>query len=434
MDLQEKLGILAAAAKYDVSCASSGSQRKNQGGLGDTSDSKIGICHSWTSDGRCVSLLKVLFSNYCSHDCVYCINRRSNDLPRATFTIDELVQLTIGFYRRNYIEGLFLSSGVLGTPDQTMEQLNQVVKRLRTEENFHGYIHLKVIPGTSSELIKEAGSYVDRLSVNIELPSEQGLKLLAPDKKRDHILKPMAFIHEETTALTLEKPGVVRAPVFAPAGQSTQLIVGATRESDLQILHLTEKLYQRVSMRRVYYSAYVPVVSNPLLPTLSTPPLKRENRLYQADWLLRFYGFNAEEILDTEQPFLDSELDPKTGWALRNLHLFPVEINRAAKRTLLRVPGIGLKAAERILAARRFGQLDFEALKKMGVVLKRARYFITCQGKSLEKTLYAESLREKLIEKTPLAQKDQTVQLALFAPEELSNLVQKEIKDDLLLI
>jgi len=425
MDLYEKLAILAAAAKYDASCASSGSKRKNEGGLGDASSSRMGVCHSWTADGRCVSLLKVLFSNYCSHDCVYCVNRRSNDLPRATFEIDELVQLTIGFYRRNYIEGLFLSSGVLGTPDQTMERLNQVVKRLRVQEGFNGYIHLKIIPGTSEALLKEAGSYADRLSVNIELPSERGLKLLAPDKKRDHILKPMAFIHEQTTAFAIEKPKISKVPNFAPAGQSTQLIVGATQESDLQILRLTEKLYQRVGLRRVYYSAYVPVVTNPLLPTLTAPPLKRENRLYQADWLLRFYGFDAEEVLDAKQPFLDPELDPKTSWALRNLHLFPIEINRAAKRLLLRVPGIGIKAAERILAARRFGQLDFEVLKKIGVVMKRAKYFITCQGKSLEKSFYEEALREKLLEKIPKNQKNQALQLPLFTSEELGDFSQK---------
>lgn len=385
MDLQEKLKILATAAKYDASCASSGSSRTNDSqGLGNASTAQNGICHSWTADGRCISLLKVLFTNHCIHDCVYCINRRSNDIPRSAFSVAEVVELTINFYRRNYIEGLFLSSGVLKNADYTMELLLQVVKKLRREQNFNGYIHLKIIPGASRELIREAGFQADRLSVNIELPSERGLKLLAPQKQKDEILKPMAYIGSKILTNQEERQQFKRAPSFVPAGQSTQLIIGATPETDLQILRLSEQLYQKVNLKRVYYSAYIPVSSNPLLPMLSTPPLKRENRLYQADWLLRFYGFRAEEVLDSNQPFLESDLDPKTNWALRNLQLFPVEVNQADYRMLLRVPGIGLKSAQKVVATRRFGSLNFPQLEKLGVVLKRARYFVICQGKYLD--------------------------------------------------
>lgn len=398
MDLQEKLKILAAAAKYDASCASSGSTRSNNSkGLGNASAAQNGICHSWAADGRCISLLKILLSNDCINDCAYCVNRRSNDIPRSSFSVAEVVDLTINFYRRNYIEGLFLSSGVLKNADHTMELMLQVVKKLRREQNFNGYIHLKVIPGASQELIREAGFYVDRLSVNIELPSENGLKLLAPQKRKDDILKPMAYIGGKITENKEEQKQFKKAGQFVPAGQSTQLIVGATSESDLQILRLSEALYQRVNLKRVYYSAYVPVTSNPLLPALPTPPLKRENLLYQADWLLRFYGFRADEVLNQAFPFLDPELDPKTSWALRNMHLFPKEINRADYQTLLRIPGIGLKSAERIIMARRFGSLSFTDLGKLGVVLKRARFFITCQGKFLETLDNEAAIRKRLL-------------------------------------
>jgi putative DNA modification/repair radical SAM protein len=399
MELMEKLKILSNAAKYDASCASSGSDRLNTGkGLGNASSSQVGICHSWAADGRCISLLKVLFSNNCINDCLYCANRRSNDIPRCAFSVNELVDLTINFYRRNYIEGLFLSSGVIRNPDYTMELLNGVLRKLRHAENFNGYIHLKVIPGAGKELIREAGLMADRLSVNIELPSEQGLKLLAPEKERNAILTPMSYIGTKILAVKEERKTYKKALPFVPAGQSTQMIVGASPESDYQVLRLAEQLYQKVNLRRVYYSAYIPVNSSPLLPVAQTPPLRRENRLYQADWLIRFYKFRAEEITGPEQPLLDNELDPKTGWALRNLRLFPVEINRADYEMLLRIPGVGLKSAERVVNARRFGRLGFAELAKLGVVLKRARYFITCQGKFLEKCDDSLLIRKKLLE------------------------------------
>jgi putative DNA modification/repair radical SAM protein len=398
MDLQEKLKILAAAAKYDASCASSGSTRTNDSkGLGNASTNTNGICHSWAADGRCISLLKVLLSNDCINDCVYCVNRRSNDIPRSSFTAEEVVNLTINFYRRNYIEGLFLSSGVLKNADYTMELMLQVVKKLRREQNFNGYIHLKVIPGANRALIREAGFYVDRLSVNIELPSESGLKLLAPQKRKDDILTPMAYIGSKIADNQEERKQFKKAGQFVPAGQSTQLIVGATSENDLQILRLSEALYQRVNLKRVYYSAYIPVTSNPLLPALPTPPLKRENLLYQADWLLRFYGFQADEVLTPAYPFLDPDLDPKTSWALRNMHLFPKEVNQVDYQTLLRIPGIGVKSAQRIMTARRFGSLSFTDLGKLGVVLKRARFFLTCQGKFLEILDNEAAIRKRLL-------------------------------------
>lgn len=416
-DVLEKVKILASAAKYDASCASSGSNRVNTpGGLGNATDAPAGICHSWAADGRCVSLLKILFSNYCIHDCVYCINRRSNDIPRHSFTVDELVNLTINFYRRNYIEGLFLSSGVFRNADYTMEVLLQVIKKLRLEQRFNGYIHLKVIPGASRELIHEAGLYADRLSVNIEMPSEQGLKLLAPEKKREDILTPMAYIGSKITALADENHRFKKAKSFVPAGQSTQLIVGASPEPDYQILRLAENLYQRVNLRRVYYSAYIPVNTNPLLPApASIPPLKRENRLYQADWLIRFYKFKAEEIVNQSHPGLDPELDPKTAWALRNLHRFPVEINQADFETLLRIPGVGVRSAERLVSARRFGKLSLNELGKLGVVLKRARYFITCQGSYLERIDNDALIRAKLLEPPRRAISVHPDQLPLFS-------------------
>ncbi|MBM7582044.1 putative DNA modification/repair radical SAM protein [Caldicoprobacter guelmensis] len=380
MDLHTKLKILGAAAKYDVSCSSSGSSRRNRSsGLGNAS--LPGICHSWSDDGRCISLLKILFTNHCAFNCLYCVNRATADVPRATFTPDEVAQLTINFYKRNYIEGLFLSSAVYKNPNYTMELLVTTVKKLRKEYQFNGYIHLKVIPGADPLLIAEAGKYADRISVNIELPSSQGLQLLAPQKSRDSIIRPMEFIHSKILQTREERKLYKNAPLFVPAGQTTQLIVGATPDNDLKILKLSESLYNHFSLKRVYYSAYVPVTQHPNLPSIASPPLMREHRLYQADWLVRVYGFKADELLDENQPLLDTEIDPKSAWALRNLHLFPVEVNRADYEMLIRVPGIGVRSAKRIIAARRYSTIDFDILKRFGVVLKRARHFITCNGK-----------------------------------------------------
>jgi putative DNA modification/repair radical SAM protein len=373
----EKLKILADAAKYDVSCASSGNKRSNTGGLGNAV--ACGICHSFTDDGRCVSLLKILMTNYCIYDCAYCINRRSNDRPRATMTVGEVVDLTIGFYRRNYIEGLFLSSGIIKNADYTMERLMLVAKKLRTEEHYNGYIHLKAIPGANPELIRQAGLFADRLSVNIEIPTEQQLLRLAPEKNFTSVLQPMNQIRNGIQLYKEERRKYRYADRFTPAGQSTQLIVGASPESDRQILSLASGLYQQQSLNRVYYSGYLPVNEyDKRLPALKTPPLVRENRLYQSDWLMRFYHFNADEILTPEQPFLDLEIDPKLAYAIRNLHLFPVDINRADYEMILRVPGIGVQSARMIVDARRFRRLNSLHLKKIGVVMKRAQYFITC--------------------------------------------------------
>lgn len=380
MEMMDKLKILADAAKYDVSCSSSGSNRKNKGGVGNASMS--GICHSWSADGRCISLLKILMTNNCVYDCAYCINRVTNDVPRAIFTPDEIADLTINFYRRNYIEGLFLSSAVFKTPDHTMELMIKAIAKLRYEYKFNGYIHVKVIPGADKALISQIGLLADRVSVNIELPTEKSLTLLAPQKKKESILKPMGFIKSTITQVQEEKAIYRYAKDFIPAGQTTQLIVGASPERDVNILRLSEGLYKSYKLKRVYYSGYVPVVSHPLLPSVVTsPPLLREHRLYQADWLLRFYGFGAEEILDEEHPDLSMEFDPKTDWAIRNIQNFPIEVNRADYEMLIRVPGIGVKSARRILAARQMASIDYELLKKFGVVLKRAKYFITCKGK-----------------------------------------------------
>lgn len=380
--ISEKLKILADAAKYDVSCSSSGGKRKNENkGLGNAEG--MGICHSYTEDGRCVSLLKILLTNHCIYDCAYCVTRKSNDVQRAAFTVQEVVDLTINFYRRNYIEGLFLSSGIFKNADYTMERLVRVAKKLRQEHKFNGYIHLKTIPGASEELIKEAGLYADRLSVNIELPSEQSLQQLAPEKNYSEILLPMDNIKQQLVQAKEESKLFKSAPVFAPAGQSTQLIVGASAENDHQILQLSSSLYKNFSLKRVYYSGYVPVSSDSRLPIITEPPIIRENRIYQADWLMRFYGFSANEIVDENQPDLDLEIDPKLAWALRNRFMFPIEINTADYEMILRVPGIGVKSAKKIVSARRFAQLSFEHLRQMGVVLKRAKYFITCQTKSL---------------------------------------------------
>lgn len=376
MDLEEKLCILADSAKYDVACTSSGVDRGGaEGQTGSTL--AAGCCHTFTPDGRCVSLLKVLMTNICAYDCRYCVNRRSNDRPRAAFTPQELAELTIEFYRRNYIEGLFLSSAVLVSPDYTMERMIRALRLLREEHGFRGYIHAKTIPGADPALVREMGLLADRLSVNIEFPSERSLTLLAPDKSKKAILRPMAQIAQGRQELTLYK----RAPRFAPAGQSTQMIVGATPESDFQILRLSQGLYRKFSMKRVFYSAYVPVVEDSCLPAVDVGvPLLREHRLYQADWLMRYYHFDAEEILDESCPDLNPYLDPKCNWAVNHLEHFPVDVNRAPFEMLLRVPGIGPKSARRIRAGRRQQTLGLDELRRMGVVLKRARYFIVCRG------------------------------------------------------
>ena len=383
MDLLDKLTILSDAAKYDAACTSSGVKRGFQPGkIGSTSSSIAGCCHSFSADGRCITLLKVLMTNCCSFDCKYCVNRRSNDVRRAIFTPKELADLTIEFYRRNYIEGLFLSSGVLRSPDYTTELMIRSLRILRHEYGFNGYIHAKAIPGTSPELVQQLGLLADRLSVNIEFPSQEGLQMLAPDKTKQAILKPMQQIRDRAAQSKQELVQFKHAPVFAPAGQSTQLIVGATKDTDRHILHLTQSLYDKYKLKRVFYSAYVPVVEHALLPSTDTkPPLLREHRLYQADWLLRFYGFRAEELLSEETPDFNPLIDPKCHWAIGHLEQFPVEIMRADYEVLLRVPGIGPVSAKRIISARRTGHLQFEDLKKLGVVLKRAQFFITCCGK-----------------------------------------------------
>ena len=399
MDLLEKLTILTDAAKYDASCTSSGVSRGFQAGkIGNTSSSVAGCCHSFSADGRCISLLKALMTNCCVYDCKYCVNRRSNDTRRAAFTPRELAELTIQFYRRNYIEGLFLSSGVLRDPDYTTQRMIETLRLLRQEYGFNGYIHAKAIPGANPELVRQLGFLADRLSVNIELPSQKGLAALAPDKTKASILSPMRLIREQGQQNKEELVKYRHAPAFAPAGQSTQLIVGATDDSDRHILHLTESLYSRYRLKRVFYSAYVPVVENPLLPALHTkPPLLREHRLYQADWLLRFYGFRAEELLDVSHPNFDPMLDPKCYWAITHPEQFPVEIMSADLDRLLRVPGIGPTGARRILSARRTGLLRFGDLHKMGIVLKRAQFFILCGGRMREGLRFsAETLTRQL--------------------------------------
>ena len=383
MDLLEKLTVLTDAAKYDAACTSSGVRRGFQPGkIGNTTSSIAGCCHSFSADGRCITLLKVLMTNSCVYDCRYCVNRRSNDTRRAAFTPKELAELTIQFYRRNYIEGLFLSSGVLRSPDYTTERMIEALRILREDYGFNGYIHAKAIPGTSPELVYRLGLLADRLSVNIELPSEQGLRSLAPDKSRSAILRPMGLIRDQARQSKSELAKYKHAPAFAPAGQSTQLIVGATQDTDRHILHLTESLYAKYRLKRVFYSAYVPIVESSLLPSLDTkPPLLREHRLYQADWLLRFYGFRAEELLDEQHPDFNPHIDPKCFWAICHPEQFPVEIMRAEYETLLRVPGIGPVSARRIVSARRVSSLRYEDLSRLGVVLKRAQFFITCGGR-----------------------------------------------------
>lgn len=399
----KKLEILAESAKYDVSCASSGTSRKNQqGGIG--SAQGWGICHSFTADGRCVALLKIMLTNFCLYDCAYCINRRSNDIPRAAFSPKELTELTIEFYRRNYIEGLFLSSGIIKNPDHTMERMLRVVKDLRTIHRFNGYIHMKAIPGASSELIYQAGLYADRLSVNLEIATETNLKRLAPDKDHQSIYLPMRHIQQHLIENKEDRKKFRNAPKFASAGQSTQLIVGATDENDKQILELSSKLYKRPSMKRVYYSGFIPVNGyDKRLPMVQDVPRIRENRLYQADWLLRFYHFSVDEIVNDEHQELDLTMDPKLSWAIRNPHYFPVDINRASYEQILRVPGIGVKSARLIVSARQHGRLNFDALKRIGVVLKRAQFFILCNEMTSFKlqNASAEYIRMSLQE-TPL--------------------------------
>ena len=401
--IDEKLRILSDAAKYDVSCSSSGSGRKNtNNGLGNGAIS--GICHSWSADGRCVSLLKILMTNYCIYDCKYCISRKSNDIERAILTPDEIVRLTINFYRRNYIEGLFLSSGVIKNADYTMEQMIAVAKKLRLEERFNGYIHMKVIPGASRELIHEMGLYVDRVSVNIELAESKALKLLAPDKKPTDISTSMGLIRKNQIQNTEEKKLFKSTPSFIPAGQTTQMIIGAGGESDYAILSKSENLYKNFDLKRVYYSAYVPVNKSGILANADAVPMIREHRLYQADWLLRFYDFKAGEILDEKNPFIDPLLDPKANWAVQNWHLFPMEINRASYKDLLRIPGIGVTSAKRIVMARKYSIIKYEHLKKLGVVIKRAKYFITVNGEFLGFSKESpELIRNALIEKEKMA-------------------------------
>lgn len=374
--IREKLEILADAAKYDVSCSSSGSNRKNENkGLGDAEGT--GICHTYTEDGRCVSLLKILLTNHCIYDCAFCVSRRSNDIKRAAFTVDEVVELTMNFYRRNYIEGLFLSSGIFKNADYTMERLVRIVKKLRNEQRFNGYIHLKTIPGASEELLKEAGLYADRMSINLEMPTETGLKLLAPEKSHEDVKKPLDYIQQTITQFSSEKAIIKAVPKFVPAGQSTQMVIGATPESDKEIMHMANAFYKDFSLKRVYYSGYIPISNDSRLPVIgSQPPLIRENRLYQTDWLMRFYGFDVKEILNDAHPNLDVDIDPKLSWALRNLEQFPVDVNTADYKMIMRVPGIGVASALKIVQARKFGRLHQDQLKKIGISFNKAKHFI----------------------------------------------------------
>lgn len=419
MSLNDKLEILADAAKYDVACTSSGINRKGDGkGIGNAVAK--GLCHSFAADGRCISLLKILFTNECVFDCKYCLNRSSNDVPRASFTPEEVCRLTIEFYRRNYIEGLFLSSGILKSPGYTMELLYQTLYKLRNEYGFQGYIHVKAIPGAPRELIERTGMLADRMSVNLELPTAESLRKLAPHKSRKTILAPMRQIQMRMEENRHELAVYRQAPRFVPAGQSTQMIIGATPESDFEIVSVAESLYQKFQLKRVFYSAFVQVTQDASLPSLpGGPPLLREHRLYQADWLMRFYGFQASELLSEERPNFNMFLDPKCNWALSHLEYFPVEINRAPYQTLLRVPGIGTKSAQRIVQARKFGHLSFEDLKKIGVVLKRALYFITCSGRMM----YPVKIEEDYIMRNLLSVKERL-------PYDLNHYQQINLFDD----
>lgn len=415
MDLMEKLKTLAEAAKYDVSCSSSGSDRKKKPGMtGNTS--LPGICHSWAADGRCVSLLKVLYTNDCIYNCAYCVNRSTSDVKRVEFTPRELADITMNFYKRNYIEGLFISSAIKKSPEYTMERMIEVVKILRLEEGYNGYIHMKAIPGVDQRLLDEAGSYVDRMSINLELPTQKSLKLLAPQKDQKQMMLPMSYLKDKLIESKKDIQIYKSAKPFMPAGQTTQLMIGATPDTDFSIIKLSEAMYNKMSLKRVYYSGYVPIVQdNNLLPTTVKPTLLREHRLYQADWLLRFYGFKADEILSTEFPDLDMELDPKCNWALKHMEFFPVEVNKASIEELLRVPGIGNITARRILHSRRFAPVTYSDLKKMGVVLKRAQYFILCQGKYYgEIDMDSGKIRNRLLFFDPKAKNINIDQISMF--------------------
>ena len=397
--IREKLQILADAAKYDVSCSSSGSNRKNKDkGVGNTGN---GICHSYTEDGRCVSLLKILFSNVCIFNCSYCVSRRSNDVKRAAFTVQEVVDLTMNFYRRNYIEGLFLSSGIFKSADHTMERMLQVVKKLRLEENFNGYIHLKTIPGASQEIITEAGLYVDRMSINLEMPTESGLQKFAPEKTHAEVQKDLGIVRDRLIQLKDERKLIKSVPKFVPAGQTTQMVVGAHSETDQDIILMADRHYKEFKLKRVYFSGYIPI--NPeekALPVVgSAPPLLRENRLYQSDWLMRFYEFSADEIVDDQHPNLDLDIDPKLSWALRHPEAFPVDINHADYKMILRVPGIGVRSAKKIVQARRFGQIHIDQLKRMGVAYNRAQHFIRCTDTpKFKKDQQSHQIRQQILQ------------------------------------
>ncbi|WP_413532105.1 putative DNA modification/repair radical SAM protein [Empedobacter brevis] len=397
--INEKLSILADAAKYDVSCSSSGSKRQNQNkGLGNSSAS--GICHSFTEDGRCVSLLKILLTNHCIYDCAFCISRKSNDVKRAAFTVQEVVDLTINFYRRNYIEGLFLSSGIFKNADFTMERLLLIAKKLRLEENFNGYIHLKTIPGASDELLKEAGLYADRMSINLEMPTEEGLKLVAPEKSHEDVKKPLGIIQRQIKEFSTERKLIKSTPTFVPAGQSTQMVIGATPENDMQIMYTANDYYNDFKLKRVYYSGFIPINHNDnKLPSIGTqPPLLRENRLYQTDWLMRFYQFDVKEILNQQNPYLEADIDPKLSYALRNLHLYPIDINKADYHLILRIPGIGVQSAKKIITARKFGKIYSYQLKRLGIAYNRAKFFMTCADDQYQqKDLLGSQIKNRIL-------------------------------------
>lgn len=416
LGFDEKLKILADAAKYDVSCSSSGGKRKNGGGIGDSSAS--GICHTYTEDGRCVSLLKILMTNYCIYDCAFCVSRRSNDVQRSAFSVKEVVELTMNFYRRNYIEGLFLSSGIFKSADYTMERLMLVVKKLRTEERFNGYIHLKAIPGASEALLKEAGLYVDRMSVNLEIPTEEGLKLVAPEKDHQSVREPLTIVKNEIKAAQRDKKFLKKVPLFVPAGQSTQMVIGATPENDLQIMKTASEYYKDFDLKRVYYSGYIPINDkDSKLPQVgTTPPLVRENRLYQTDWLLRFYGFSLNEILNNKHQHLELDIDPKLSWALRNPQYFPIDINKADYNWIIRIPGIGTHSARKIIQARKYGKLKQYQLQKLGIAYNRAKYFMVCQDSvSSSGFLYPEHIKKAILEHNPKSAPIRSVsQLSLF--------------------
>lgn len=414
--ISEKITILADAAKYDVSCSSSGSDRKNKDkGLGNAKNS--GICHSYTEDGRCVSLLKILFSNVCIFDCAYCVSRRSNDVKRAAFTVQEVVDLTINFYRRNYIEGLFLSSGIFKSADYTMERMLQVVKKLRLEENFNGYIHLKTIPGASPELIHEAGLYADRMSINLEMPTEMGLKQFAPEKSHAEVQKDLGLVRDRLIQLKDERQVIKHVPKYVPAGQTTQMVVGAHQETDQDVLWMADRHYKEFKLKRVYYSGYIPInTQDHMLPAVgSAPPLLRENRLYQSDWLMRFYGFKADEIVNDAHPHLDLDVDPKLSWALRYPEHFPVDLNCADYRMIVRVPGIGVRSAKKIVQARRFGKIHIELIKKLGVAYSRAQYFIRCEDTPrFQKDQQPHQIRQHILQNSASKySKQQSPQLSL---------------------